>query len=72
MKHLKRTMNERIKEGLRVAIEKRLAAIKSNEDYYRFLGYIDIAETLDIITVDEWLDLVDAAMAINGGWHCDF
>ena len=64
-------MNERIKEGLRVAIEQRLVAIKSNEYYYRFLGYIDIAETLDIITVDEWLDLVDAAMAINGGWLCD-
>lgn len=54
------------KENLRDAIEKRLSAIKSHEDYYRFLGYIDIAEALDIITTEEWLDLVDAAIAIKG------
>lgn len=53
------------KENLREAIEHRFTQIKTFEDYYRFLGYIDIAESLDIITTDEWLDLVDAAIAIR-------
>lgn len=53
------------KEHLRAAIDHRFAQIKTFEDYYRFLGYIDIAESLDIITTDEWFDLVDAAIAIR-------
>lgn len=54
------------KKFYRDMIEDRFKAIISVGDYYKFLGYIDLAESLGVITYQEWQYLVGAVVGMRG------
>lgn len=59
-------MYTREKKFYRDMIEDKFKTINSVGDYYKFLGYIDLAESLGVITYSEWQYLVGAAVGMRG------